>query len=68
MTNTERVLHFIAVHSPRRVTNSEIRAGTGIRPHQQVFQITQRLMTSNLVRGIRRGHEWAFWTEQAAAT
>jgi hypothetical protein len=35
--------HEPALGRSQRATNSEIRNASGIQPHQQVFQITQRL-------------------------
>ncbi len=63
MTNTKKILAFLAAQAPKRVTNSEIKAHVVVRPHQQVFQITQRLMNSGQIRGARRGGEWEFWVE-----
>jgi hypothetical protein len=61
MTNTAKVLHYIRVHAPKRVSNSEIRAGTRISPHQQVFQITQALLKAGTIQGKQVGQEWFFW-------
>jgi hypothetical protein len=47
MSNTDLVMDFIR-RNPG-CTDSEIRVGTGVRPHQQVNQITRRLATSTLI-------------------
>jgi len=49
MTNTDKVLHFLRSIAPQQQSNSEIVARTGIRPHQQVFQITQRLLKADRI-------------------
>ena len=66
-TNTDRVLDFLRMIAPRRATNEEISARTGIRPHQQVFQITKRLSDEGMLRSIRAGKEWEFWVENKGA-
>lgn len=67
-TNTDRVLDLLRLIAPRRSTNEEICARTGIKPHQQVFQITKRLRDEGVVRSIRSGKEWEFWVENKAAS
>jgi len=66
-TNTDRVLDFLRLIAPRRATNEEISARTGVRPHQQVFQITKRLCDEGVLRSIRAGKEWEFWVENKSA-
>ena len=44
MTNRDRVLEFLRSIAPTDLSNAEIVARTGIRPHQQVFTITRDLM------------------------
>ncbi len=65
-TNADKILSFLESISPQAVSNAEIVARTGVRPHQQVFQITQRLSRSGTIHGRRFGHEWQFWTEGAS--
>lgn len=36
-------------------------ARTGVRPHQQVFQITQRLLKDGRIAGRQSGRQWEFW-------
>jgi len=52
-TNKERVLDYLRSISPEEATNSQIREATGIEPHQQVFQLTHKLMQAGLVRGVQ---------------
>ena len=40
-TNKERVLDYLWSISPEYATNSQIRDATGIKPHQQVYLLTQ---------------------------
>lgn len=64
MTNETKVFAFIELQNPRGVTNAEIVKATGISPHQQVFQITQRLRRARKIVGIRSGNEWVFNLKQ----
>ena len=61
MSNSDRVLAYIQSVYPAGATNEEIVGHTGIRPHAQVFQITNRLMEAKIVKGIREGNEWRFY-------
>src|SRR5262249_54070617 len=45
---------------PDWISNSKLEAKTGVRLHQQVFQLTQKLMKQGAIRGERRGREWFF--------
>jgi len=60
MGHREQVLGFLNKIAPRAVSNADIVSHTHIRPHQQVFQITRRLMGEGLVNGHRIGKEWQF--------
>ena len=51
MAHEDQVLDFLRSISPRDATNSEIVSHTGIRPHQQVFQLTQKLYKSGRIKG-----------------
>ncbi|MBB2868613.1 UNVERIFIED_ORG: hypothetical protein GGI63_005257 [Rhizobium esperanzae] len=62
MDNTGKILGFLRSISPKTATNSQIVSRTGIRPHQQVFQITRRLCDGGQIRGRLFGKEWEFWT------
>lgn len=64
-TNRERVLEHLRSISPQGATNSQIREATGISPHQQVFQLTQKLISKGLIRGTRDGREWTFYAIDA---
>lgn len=66
MTNKQRVLDYLRSISPEAATNSRIREATGIEPHQQVYQLTQKLILEGLIRGEHRGHEWFFWVAESA--
>ena len=61
MANKDRVLTYLRSISPGVATNSQIGEATGIRPHQQVYQLTQKLMDARLISGEQRGAEWFFW-------
>lgn len=61
MNNMAKVYEFIAKCSPNRVGNHDVVNGTGIRPHQQVFQLTQKLLNSGQIRGQKFGTGWEFW-------
>lgn len=61
MTNTERVIAYLASIAPKAASNADIRSATGIRPHQQVFQITDRLVKEGTITGRQFGKEWQFW-------
>jgi hypothetical protein len=60
MTNHDRILNFLQSVSPESATNSEIVSRTGVKPHNQVFQITQYLMKVGAIKGRRIGNEWTF--------
>jgi hypothetical protein len=69
-TNRERVIGYLRSISPEGATNSEIREATGIEPHQQVFQLTHKLMQAGLIRGVQGAHggnEWVFWATEPPA-
>lgn len=63
MTNSERVLVYLGGIAPKSATNADIRSATGIKPHQQVFQITSHLVTKGKISGRKFGQEWQFWIE-----
>jgi hypothetical protein len=60
MSNEERVVNFLQSIAPSDASNSEIAARTGIKPHQQVFQITRKLMQTGRIKGVQSGREWCF--------
>jgi len=60
MGHREEILGFLNKVSPRAASNADIVSHTHIRPHQQVFQITKRLMDEGLINGRRVGKEWLF--------
>ncbi len=66
-TYKERILDYLWAVAPGYATNGQIREGTGIRSHQQVYMLTQELMHSHLIRGERRGREWLFRADESPA-
>ena len=63
MTNEDRVFEYLRSISPHDATNSEIAAHTGVQPHAQVFQLTQRLYKTGKIKGSKDG-DWKFWVGQ----
>jgi hypothetical protein len=61
MANRDRVLEYLSSVGHAGATNEQIVSHTGIRPHQQVFQITRDLMRFGKINGIQSGKEWRFW-------
>jgi hypothetical protein len=64
-TNKERILDYLWSVAPEMATNSQIREGTEIRSHQQVYLLTRDLMYARLIQGEQRGHEWVFWADES---
>jgi hypothetical protein len=60
MSNSDRVLEFLISIAPLDASNSEIVSRTMIKPHQQVFQLTQNLMKQGRISGRLFGREWRF--------
>jgi len=60
MTNIERVRRLFASGTLRGATNADILRITGISPHQQVYQLTQKLVDEGFLRFERRGREKVF--------
>jgi len=67
MTHQEEVLGFLSRIAPQAASNAEIVSHTRIKPHQQVFQLTKRLMDEGSITGRREGREWYFSTEKEVA-
>jgi hypothetical protein len=67
-TQEELILDWLWSVSPEGATNSQIRQGTGIKSHQQVYMLTRQLMGAGYVRGQRCGQEWVFWIDEPLAT
>jgi hypothetical protein len=61
VTNSDRVLQYLARIAPKAASNADISSATGIKPHAQVFQITNHLMTTGKLEGRQFGKEWQFW-------
>lgn len=66
-TNKERILDYLWSIAPRGATNSQIRDGTGISSHQQVYMLTRELRDAARIRGEQRGREWVFWADESTA-
>lgn len=66
-THKERILDYLWSILLEMATNSQIREGTGIKPHQQVYLLTQELLRTGLIRGEQRGREWVFWADESPA-
>ena len=64
MSNVAKVLSFLQSIAPKAASNAEIGRRTGVRPHQQVFQITRKLEERGLVVGRLYGNEWEYWATQ----
>jgi len=65
--NQRVVLDYLKSVAPEKRTNAEILKATGVSPHEQVFQITRRLMQKGLVRGTRESWEWTFSVEASGS-
>jgi hypothetical protein len=66
-TNKERILDYLWSIAPEGATNRQIREGTSIGSHQQVYMLTQELMYSRLIQGEQRGREWVFRANESPA-
>jgi hypothetical protein len=64
-THRERILDYLWSIAPDWATNSQIQEATGIHSHQQVYLLTRELMGASLIRGERRGREWAFGADES---
>ena len=64
MNNEKRILEYLQSISPKDATNADIRDRTHVQPHQQVFQITDRLAKQGRIHGRRLGKEWHFSIRQ----
>lgn len=63
MTNIEKVLDYLQRNAPNSFSNADLVNRTGVRPHNQVFQITRRLMEEGRVQGRLFGKDWLFWCD-----
>jgi len=54
-TNVERVMDYLWSVGPQVATNAQIRDATGIKPHQQVYMITQELKRKGRIASRREG-------------
>jgi hypothetical protein len=67
-TNKERVLECIWAASPGGATNAQIRHGTGITSHQQVYLLTRELAIPGWIRREQHGREWVFWADESVGS
>ncbi|MEM5774488.1 MAG: hypothetical protein AAGU05_05755 [Anaerolineaceae bacterium] len=67
-SNTERVLDYLWSMGTQGATNSQICLATGVQPHQQVFQITRKLVDHNRITAIQKGREWHFFIREDLET
>ena len=61
MKNIERIRALFLSGHVTEATNSEIVKITGIKPHQQVYQLTARLVESGFLAYAKRGREKVFF-------
>jgi hypothetical protein len=66
-TNRERILDYLWSIAPEGATNSQIRDGTDISSHQQVYMLTRELRGAGRIRGEQHGHKWVFWADESPA-
>lgn len=64
MGHKEIILNLLRYNPQERFSNSDIVSRTQIRPHQQVFQITQFLLLQGTIQGEKHGKDWIFWAQQ----
>ena len=60
MSNLDRVLAYLQSIYPESATNSQIRINIGIEPHQQVYQLTNRLNADGAIEKRMLDGEWVF--------
>ncbi len=60
-TNVERVMDYIWSVGPQGATNTQIVGATGVKPHQQVYMITQELKRKGMIDSRKDGREWVFF-------
>ncbi len=58
--NEELVLKAVERVKPDWISNAMIESKSGVAPHQQVFQITRKLMSAGYIEGEKRGGDWFF--------
>jgi len=60
MINREKVLRHLQFIYPEEATNADLVRATGVKPHQQVFQITEGLRLSGEITGRQIRRTWHF--------
>src|SRR6266581_3521107 len=60
MNNADQILQTLTQNSPEWMSNTQLESMTGIKPHQQVFKLTSKLMSKGLIEGQRRAEGWLF--------
>lgn len=65
MGHKSEILEFLRQNAPKKFSNTDIEALTGIKPHAQVFQITASLRDKKLIQGQQYGKRWVFWIQKS---
>ena len=68
MTQAERALDYLWSVAPNGATNGELARSLGIRSHQTVYMLTQRLLHEGRSRGALSGTTWVFHVAEEAGT
>ena len=61
MTRGEKILGYLQSIEPERATISQIESQADVHPHQQVYQITQKLLRAGVICGAMASGIWEFW-------
>ena len=61
MKNNREVIFEFIQNAKQEVTHSDIMTGTGITPHQQIYQRAQDLFKARLINGRQKGRIWYYW-------
>ena len=64
MTNTEKIKRLFISGAVKEATNAELMKLTGVQPHQQVFQITDKLVKKGFLKYALKGKEKVFYMSQ----
>ncbi len=64
MTNTEKIKQVFISGAVKEATNAELMRLTGVQPHAQVFQITDKLVKKGFLKYALKGKEKVFYMSQ----
>ena len=64
MTNTEKIKQVFLSGAVKETTNAELMKLTGVQPHAQVFQITDKLVKKGFLKYALKGKEKVFYMPQ----